>query len=286
MIKVVGIAQLAANRGALRLKANAPSLMFGAGVALVLSGTVMACRSTLKVSPILDEIKEDVDGVKEDLRDSDGYQKDLAWVYARGALRLTGLYALPIGLTTAGVISLTGAHTTLSRRNTAITAAYAASAKAFEEYRARVEEKLGKDQALELAHGAKLQDVVDEDGTAKQALLADPNKVSIYARFFDEYNIHWVKNSELNRMFVTCQQNYCNQVLQSKGHIFLNEVYDMLGLPRSKAGQVVGWVYGADGDNFVDFGILDIGREDFVNGHERSILLDFNVDGVVYDHLD
>ena len=59
----------------------------------------------------------------------------------------------------------------------------------------------------------------------------------------------------------------------------------MLGIPRSQAGAVVGWVLG-EGDDYIDFGMFDgnnMATRDFVNGYERSILLDFNVDGVIYD---
>jgi hypothetical protein len=90
-------------------------------------------------------------------------------------------------------------------------------------------------------------------------------------------------------MFLRAQQQYANDKLRANGHLFLNEVYDMLGIPRTKAGQVVGWVYDAEnpiGDNYVDFGIYDIHREtvrNFVNGYERTILLDFNVDGNIWD---
>ena len=96
-------------------------------------------------------------------------------------------------------------------------------------------------------------------------------------------------------MFLRRQQDYANEVLKSRGHLFLNEVYDMLGIPRTKAGQVVGWIYNEDnpnGDNYVDFGIYDLSnlsdsqkerKMAFVNGQEYSILLDFNVDGPIYD---
>ena len=86
-------------------------------------------------------------------------------------------------------------------------------------------------------------------------------------------------------MFLLRQQNYANDLLKSKGHLFLNEVYDMIGIPRTKAGQVVGWIYDEKnpvGDNFVDFGIIDIHKERnraFMNGYEKNVLLDFNVDG-------
>ena len=84
------------------------------------------------------------------------------------------------------------------------------------------------------------------------------------------------------------QQTFFNDLLLSRGHLFLNEVYDQIGIDRTKAGQVVGWVVSKDGDNFVDFGLFDGSTQEkrmFVNGHENSVLLDFNVDGVIYDKI-
>ena len=123
----------------------------------------------------------------------------------------------------------------------------------------------------------------NDDGVETYTLKPDN---SIYARFFDETSTNWQRTQGYNQFFIQAQQNYANDLLKSRGHVFLNEVYDMLGLERSKAGAVVGWVKG-NGDNYIDFGVFQ-GDEwnamRFVTGDERSILLDFNVDGVVY-HL-
>ena len=108
--------------------------------------------------------------------------------------------------------------------------------------------------------------------------------VSQYARFFDETCPSWSKNSEANLMFLKLQQQFANDMLKARGVLYLNEVYAMLGIPRTKAGQVVGWKYDLEnpsGDNYVDFGIFDEKNKSFVNGFERSILLDFNVDGII-----
>ena len=65
----------------------------------------------------------------------------------------------------------------------------------------------------------------------------------------------------------------------------------MLGIPRTQAGQIVGWIYDEKhpiGDNKVDFGIYNTYNEanrNFVNGYERTILLDFNVDGNILDMI-
>ena len=114
---------------------------------------------------------------------------------------------------------------------------------------------------------------------------------SDYAKFFDEGCREWDKDPEYNLTFLKCQENYANDLLKSKGHLFLNEVYDMLGIPRTKAGQIVGWIYDEEnpiGDNYVDFGIYDVYKEanrNFVNGYERNILLDFNVDGDILSKI-
>jgi hypothetical protein len=85
------------------------------------------------------------------------------------------------------------------------------------------------------------------------------------------------------------QQGQATDKLRAEGYLFLNDVYEMLGIPRTREGQIVGWVYKKDnpvGDNYVDFGIFRTNRENntnFVNGYEPTIILDFNVDGPILD---
>lgn len=112
---------------------------------------------------------------------------------------------------------------------------------------------------------------------------------SPYARFFDEECVMWSKDPELNKYYLLNQQNYANEKLRHQKYLFLNDVYDMLGMPRTKAGQVVGWVYKEDnpiGDNYIDFDIYNSHNRDFINGVAGSaILLDFNVDGCILDYI-
>ena len=134
---------------------------------------------------------------------------------------------------------------------------------------------------------------MDEDGNetivTDTVKTMDPTLYSDYARFFDAASPCWQNDPEYNLMFLKAQQQYANDLLRAKGRLFLNDVYDMLGIEKTKAGQVVGWVYDREnpnGDNFVDFGIYDMSKERvraFVNGYETNILLDFNVDGNIWD---
>jgi hypothetical protein len=200
-----------------------------------------------------------------------------------------------IGVLSLGLIL--SSYGILSKRNVALGAAFAAANKGFKEYRNRVAERFGEETDRELKYNIKAkifeETSIDETGEEKKTEIgvdvAEPDTGSSYARFFDSRSSYWEKDSEYNAMFLRAQERYANDLLKAKGHLFLNEVYDLLDVPRSKAGQIVGWVYNAKkpvGDNYVDFGIFDLNRErtrDFVNGYERAILLDFNVDGNIWD---
>ena len=111
---------------------------------------------------------------------------------------------------------------------------------------------------------------------------------SMYARFFDEGCPSWNKDPAYNKLFLKMHQDYANDLLKSRGHLFLNEVYDMLGIPRTREGACVGWIYDEAnpvGDNFVDFDLLSTRNQRFINGETNVALLDFNVDGCILDHV-
>lgn len=270
---------------------HSPHILFVAGTVGVVSATVLACRATLKLEKTLDGVKEDLEGVKQlEVEADDNYseankRKDLAYAYSKGLFELTKLYAPALAVGGISLIALTGSHVQMSRRNTALTAAYAGLHQAYTEYRARVREELGEERELDLFHGVCLAEVEDENGKKKTVKQIDPNTLSPHWKFFDEGNPNYTKDAEINKLFVQCQQNYANDLLRARGHVFLNEVYQSLGMDHTSAGSVVGWVISKDGNNFIDFGLTRPENARFANGWERSILLDFNVDGVIYDKI-
>ena len=297
-----------AHRIGFKIKKASPEIMVVAGVVGVVTSTVMACKATTKVNDILEETRKQVDDVHNvldsDVVSADEYtnddaKKDLAIIYTQTGVKLIKLYAPSV---IVGALSITGilaSHKILKKRNVALTAAYATIDRSFKEYRGRVVERFGKELDRELRYNIKAQEIeektVDKDGNEtiekKTISVVDPNMYSDYARIFDNGSMGWTKDPEYNLMFLKLQQNQANDRLKAQGYLFLNDVYDMLGIPRTKAGQIVGWIYDEEnpvGDNFVDFGIYDIYNEkacDFVNGRERSIVLDFNVDGNILDMI-
>lgn len=303
---IVNTISRSVHKAGLKFKKHSPEIMVVAGVVGVVTSTVMACKATTKVNDILEETKKQVDDVHNVLESenvpaeectNEDAKKDLAIIYTQTGVKLIKLYGPAV---LVGALSITGilaSHRILKKRNVALTAAYATIDRSFKEYRGRVVERFGKELDRELRYNIKAQEIeevtVDKDGKEtvekKTINVVDPNMYSDYARIFDNGSTGWTKDPEYNLMFLKSQQNYANDKLKAQGYLFLNDVYDMLGIPRTKAGQIVGWVYDPDntvGDNFVDFGIYDIYNEkacDFVNGRERSIVLDFNVDGNILD---
>lgn len=295
------------HRVGFKFKKHSPEILVGAGIVGVVGSAVMACKATTKLDEVLEEPKEKIEKIHElmenpdmvpegkEYTEEDG-KKDLTIMYTQSAVKVVKLYAPAVILGTVSIAAILGGHHILRKRNLALAAAYATIDKGFKEYRGRVIERFGEELDKELKYNIKAKEieetVVNEDGsenTVKKTVnVADPNTTSDYARFFDDGCNGWTKDPEFNLMFLKDQQRYANDLLKTRGHLFLNEVYDMLGIPRSTAGAVVGWVYDEKhpvGDNFVDFGIYDLYNEkkrDFVNGYERTILLDFNVDGEIY----
>lgn len=277
----------------LNTKKNAPRTMFVLGIAGAVTSAVLACRATLKLPDMMDEMESDIREVKEaknslthfnqGSRLSEITNKDLAYAYGVNIVRVTKLYAPSVLLGAASIGLLTGSHVTLTRRNAGLTAAYAALQSSFEQYRERVKEELGEDKEKDIHRGLQTQ-ALEIDGKVKNHKTFDPTKMSVYARIFDEMNENWKPFPDYNRTFLNAQQNYCNLLLQSRGHVFLNEVYRELGFPHTSAGQVVGWKLG-NGDNYIDFGIEEAYNSKFINGWEQAIVLDFNVDGIMYDQI-
>ena len=287
----------AVSRQALITKKNSPDFMFGVGLFSVVAGTFFACRATLKAKPVIEATKDKVSEVKainESKQNHPSYStgdygKDLAYVYALGAYDILRLYGPAILLTGTGIAALTKSHNTLKERNASLTAAYAVISEAFEAYRARVRDEVGEQKEIELYVGVSKALDTDEDGELVETHFIDEDALSPYARFFDESSSSFQKDAEMNRLFVECQQNFANNLLYARGHVFLNDVYDMLGLERSSAGAVVGWVLSDavnSGDNYIDFGIYSTHNETFLKSWEPRVLLDFNVDGVVYDKIE
>lgn len=300
-------------RAKLSLKKHSPEILVGAGIVGVVASGVLACKATLKVNETLEESRANIEKIKaatekgvteagKEYTEEDS-KNDLKITYIQTGVKLAKLYALPVGVGAVSIAAILGGHNILRKRNIALATSYAALFNDFKGYRSRVVERFGEDLDKELKYNLKIKQieeiVADEDGsetTVKKEVQvmngpADPSQYSQFARFFDNGCSGWDDNPEYSLMFLNQQQNYANEKLKRQGYLFINDVFEMLGIPKCKEGQTHGWVYDEKnpiGDNFIDFGIYNIHIEknrDFVNGYEKVILLDFNHDGNIMKYI-
>lgn len=301
---------LAFHKAGFQLKKHSPEIFIVAGVVGVVASAVMACKATTKVGDVLEDTKESVDIIHEGMETGEiagqecsekDCKKALIAVYAQTGLKLTKLYAPSVILGTLSITSILTSHNILRKRNMALAAAYATVDKSFKEYRNRVVDRFGEEVEREIRYNIKEKEieekVVDKNGkektvTKKVKVAENFEDCSEYAKIFDACNSAlWQNDPQANRFFIDGIQNYANNLLVSRGYLFLNEVYKALGFEPTVAGQVVGWIYNSEdpkADNYVDFGLSEILRpdvRDFINGYEACVILDFNVQGNILDKV-
>lgn len=276
---------------ALSARSSSPTILFGAGVVGVVSTVVLASRATLKLEEVLEETNQklvDVRSLEHSSYSEQDRQKDKAILYTDAVMKIARLYGPAIVVGTISIGCLAGSHRILTRRNAALGAAYAAVEKGFKEYRERVVEELGEEKDKEFLHGTRTVTVKDEKTgkKTKKKVLGDGKNIGPYAVIYDELNPHWQDFPDHNKTFLDIQQRWANERLRAHGFLFLNDLYEALGFPRTAAGQIVGWWWDGDGDNYVDFGIGDWpSMADYLEGREVGVILDFNVDGPIYKNL-
>lgn len=299
-----------------QLKKYSPEILVVAGVVGSVVSAVMACKATTKISDILENTQKDVDAIHDCTNNElmaekytiEDAKKDLTIVYIQTGIKFIKLYAPAVAMGALSIGSILSSNSIQRKRNVALAAAYATVNTGFKEYRNRVVDRFGEEIDRELKHNIKAKQIekiiVDEDGKEKKVEetinTINTNPLDIYSFFFEESNPYWEKNGNYNRMFLLAQQQYANDKLRANGYLYLNDVLESIGIKGTKAGQMVGWVYddkNPNGDNYVDFGIYEVYKEDeqmFVkdkamgnnngnNEYERVVILDFNVDGNIWD---
>lgn len=284
----------------LKLRAASPELLVGVGIAGVIVSAAIACKATLKAEAVMKETKETLDKIEECKETVDSekyseadYKKDLRLVYLQTCVKMAKIYA-PAAI--IGVMSITcilAGHDILKKRNIAINAAYSAAAKSFSDYSERVREELGEDADRRFRYNIKKKETevteINENGeevtVKKEADTSDYDGRSGTARWMDDCKNVDGKDLEYKLWKIKCYETTCNQLLRSRGYLFLNEVYEALGLPITSDGQILGWIYNdrcPNGDNYVDFGLQEVMRD---GDSETSYLLDFNIDGNILNEI-
>lgn len=306
--EIMNKASLSIGKASLTLKKHSPEILVVSGIVGAVVSAVLACKATTKVEDILAETKEKLDDVHEVFENeahSEEYSKedkakDLTIIYIQTGVKLLKLYGPAIALAALSITSILAGNNILRKRNVAISAAYAAIDKTFNEYRERVKERFGCDIDQELRYNLQPKEiteiVTDENGEKKEVkkVIKTPGEgEKLYARCFDESNPNWQKDADFNLTFLKGVEQWATNKLRAKGFLSLNEVYEALGFNETPFGQVIGWYYDPKDDKksgvgYVDFNMFDHNNDckrAFIYGDERSVWLDFNVDGNILEAI-
>ena len=310
--------KMVVNKGLLKVRKNSPEILLCCGLAGMAGTIFLACKATLKADELLAEHQDKISSINDAREDCDlekyteqDYKKDLLVAKTQTVANFVKLYGPAASLFITSTGCILGAHHIMAKRNVALMAAYKLIEQSFGEYRKRVVDELGEEKDFHFANGTEYEQTTEETTdpeTGKKKKVKKNQQVlkgqicSPYARLFDRQvydadgigwtgSSQWSKNADYNAATLVLKNNWCNEHLKAQGYLFLNDVYDELGFPRTKAGQAVGWVWQGDGDNYISFGsevdaIMNKteGHLDYSDG--TPILVDFNVDGVIWDLID
>lgn len=280
------ITQLAA-RTVLQAQKHSPVLLTGAGVVALLASGVLAAKATLKLDETLTEAETRMDRAKALVEAGTDESALVTRAYVKNGLEIAKLYWQPAVLAVGGTVLVLAGHRILHQRNAALVVAYTGLETAFKNYRERIVEKYGQEVDDEVRYGIRTDKIEQEDGKKKTVTTVDRVNTSEYIFDFGPENVNWVPNYEHNLFFLTAHQTVFNDLLRARGHLFLNEVLDGLGIARTPAGAVTGWIYdpnnerkdGVKRDSFVDLGVKDLWAT------QGYILLDINADGTIFDKI-
>ena len=297
-----------AGKAEFTIKKNSPEILLGAGIVGFVGTIVLACRATCRADEVLEfhrrKIKDindakeiaDADPEGEMSYDVEIYRQDKAIRYLKTTGSLAKLYAPTVAVGALSLACILTSRNIMQKRYLGVVAAYNGLSAAFEEYRKRVRDEYGEGLDKHFRYGTTYEElpVYDENGKkTKEKEQVEKTETGMVmqtddsCRFFDSSNPNWDKNPAFSMMWLRGQQNILNDILHTRGHVFLNEVYDALGFPHTPQGAVLGWIDG-EGDNCIDFGLYDQNKENvrrFVNGVDNVIMLEFNHDGVIWDRI-
>lgn len=205
-----------------------------------------------------------------------------------------------VGLTTITMIYFSNSIS--KKRLAAVGAAYTALQTAFEGYKKTMVDALGKETVEKITrpnlpnYGKTAEEILSSDNKSDaadvvDAVIASMRDLSPYARIISEESSNcWDTSEDYTSENLAAIQLWANRRLERKGHLFLNEVFDQLGLSRTREGAVVGWIKNSEvGDGYVSFGDFDSNTyrvpSDDYSRVDTNFILDFNVDGMIWDKI-
>ena len=286
----------------LTVRKHSPEILMVAGVIGTVAGAVMACKETLELEDVLDECKQEKMELEEQYAmceeySEDALKKDKVKLTIKQAAKIVKLYAPSVIMEVTSIGVIFASNDIMRKRNASMAAAYATLNSMYKRYRQNVIESYGEEVDKDMRFGVKHEKVteVDEDGNKvkidERIVDLDNTALAIsdYSRFFQAGCKGFdANNGRYNFLYLKGLQAMFNNQLIADGYVMLNDVYRELGFDTIPEGWSIGWVYDEEnpiGDNYIDFGLYEARNKNqrAANGWEPVILMDFNVDGNLYE---
>lgn len=286
----------------LTVRKHSPEILMVAGVIGTVAGAVMACKETLELGDVLDECKQEKNELEEQYAmceeySEDALKKDQVKLTIKHAAKIVKLYAPSVIMEVTSIGVIFASNDIMRKRNASMAAAYATLNSMYKRYRQNVIESYGEEVDKDMRFGVKHEKVteIDEDGNKVKidARIVDLDNtalaISDYSRFFQSGCKGFDASSgRYNLLYLKGIQAMFNNKLIADGYVMLNDVYRELGFDTIPEGWSIGWVYDESnpiGDNYIDFGLYEARNKNqrAVNDWEPVILMDFNVDGNLYE---
>lgn len=286
----------------LTVRKHSPEILMVAGVIGTVAGAVMACKETLELEDVLDECKQEKMELEEQYATCEEYsedalKKDQVKLTIKQVAKIVKLYAPSVIMEVTSIGVIFASNDIMRKRNASMAAAYATLNSMYKRYRQNVIESYGEEVDKDMRFGVKHEKVteIDEDGNKVKidARIVDLDNtalaISDYSRFFQSGCKGFDASSgRYNLLYLKGIQAMFNNKLIADGYVMLNDVYRELGFDTIPEGWSIGWVYDEEnpiGDNYIDFGLYEARNKNqrAVNDWEPVILMDFNVDGNLYE---
>lgn len=289
--------------GVARISKHAPTILSITASAGVIATGYLAWKAGTRFE---DVEGRDWDRRKECLRNADTIpDEDVPKIERKNRILFildTVRTVAPAAIVGAATITMIYFSNSISKKRlAAMGAAYATLQTAFDGYKRTMVEALGKESIDKILKpklpnvGKSAEEILSSDNKSDAANVSDAvvnslKALSPYARIIaEESSTCWDPNEDYTSQNLAAVQLWANRRLERKGHLFLNEVFDQLGLSRTREGAVVGWLKNGEGDNYVSFGDFDasiyrVPSDDYTRV-DSNFIVDFNVDGVIWDKI-
>lgn len=279
------------------LKQIAPEIATIGGTAGVAFGAIGLYKAIQDSKDILAKVKEEVKRLEDDGAD----EKDIKAVKIAGGITVAKKVAPSAALVVGSTAAVFASHYELRKENKRLSDIITHTSLAYNTIVKTLKDKLGDEKAEEIIYGIRKPNEeerkVIEDLTKDNPMTEEQQKTyrisddteispSLYAVFFDETCTNYSDDPDFNKNTLILLQARFNERLRRVGYVYLNEIYEALGVEKTEAGHDMGWRYAPhdpnhEGANTIDFNMWDIrskANRRFINGYEPIILLDFNVD--------